>query len=190
MAKVYQRFPEYNQSLEQAQKAAVAAPAERSRPRLLPSVCTWVAQRPAAMPRSRVDVVRCLRGLQGDGVTPDQRREAERVLTNALLEMAGEFAGEYHPLATSDSFPSMPGGMSAEEERVLRSRSLLFTPKTGDAAGRGVFVNRAQDMAAWVNESDRVRFVVFHTGPAAETRLRRFQQAVEAALRQDGYTLV
>lgn len=129
-------------------------------------------------------------GLQSAAVmSPDQRGEVERVLSKALLELTGELEGEYYPMPSSQSYPARPGGMTLEEEQFLRSSSLLFKPKSGDSSYQGVFTNSVGDVAAWVNESSHVRFLVFKAGNEGEAKLELFQNAVAAALKQDGYAL-
>jgi len=157
---------------------------------LMASAGTWLAPRPPVVRRPRVDMVRQLCGLQSAAaMTTDQRGEVERVLSKALLELTGDLEGEYYPMPSSPSYPARPGGMTADEENLLAKRGLLFKPPTDDASCRGVFANRAFDVAAWVNEASHVRFLVFQAGDEAEARLERFQNAVAAALKQDGYAL-
>jgi len=140
--------------------------------------------------RQKITAVKTLRGLQAPSqMTIDQRVEVERVLSKALLELTGELEGEYYPLATSCSYPARPGGMTAEEEHMLESKSLLFKKTSGDVSGQGVYANNAGDIAAWINEEGHVRFLVCKSGPEGVTKLNYFVHAVAMALKQDGYDL-
>jgi len=169
--------------------AASSAP-PRSNWSLKPSAATWLASKPMPVQRPKTDVILRLSGLQAPGMsTLDERCEVERVLSNALLELTGEFEGEYFPLASSSSYPTIPGGMTADEERDLASKSLLFKSRSADVSGQGIFANSARDVAAWLNESGHVRLMVLAAGSEADMRLGAFEKAVAMALKQDGYDL-
>lgn len=126
----------------------------------------------------RARVSRNLEGLRfPPAISRDERRESERVLVKALVQLAegGTNIGEYFPLACSNSYVPKPGGMNSEEEAALRSEGLLF--QEPDAAlmlasgvgrhwpeARGVFVARSQSLAAWINEEDHFRLAAMETG--------------------------
>mmetsp|Transcript_35797 Transcript_35797/g.82153 ORF Transcript_35797/g.82153 Transcript_35797/m.82153 type:complete len:226 (+) Transcript_35797:69-746(+) len=119
-------------------------------------------------------------------MSSEECEEVERVVANALTEMMGEFEGEYYPLASSQSYPLKPGGMSADDAKSLRACGLLFSGTS--ATGRGVFVSSKGDAAAWINERSHVKLLA--KGPEASMKLTLFEAAVKSALRQDGYDLV
>eukprot|EP00971_Amphidinium_carterae_P064216 1271463-Amphidinium_carterae.1 len=118
-------------------------------------------------------------------MSSEECEEVERVVANALTEMMGEFEGEYYPLASSQSYPLKPGGMSADDAKSLRACGLLFSGTS--ATGRGVFVSSKGDAAAWINERSHVKLLA--KGPEASMKLTLFEAAVKSALRQDGYDL-
>lgn len=122
-------------------------------------------------------------------MTCDGRCEVERVLTKALLELTGDFEGEYFPLPSSSSYPARPGGMTVIEERELGSKGLLFKSMSQDVSGQGIFANHGRTAGAWLNETGHVRLFVCQSGAEGETTLAHFEKVVAAALKQDGYDL-
>jgi len=123
--------------------------------------------------------IRMARSLQGirfpPAATRDERREVERVVARALLEMEGSLEGEYHPLASSWSFAPKPGGMTPAQEETLRSANLIFEQPDSTTAlcsgigrhwpdARGVFVNRSQTFSVWVNEEEHIRTIAARQG--------------------------
>ena len=80
-----------------------------------------------------------------------------------LLNMTGDLAGDYFPLAGSRSYGAKPGGMTADKEESLRSRGNLFqepdsTLLLSSGCGRhwpdarGIFHNNDENLFVWVNE--------------------------------------
>lgn len=107
----------------------------------------------------------------------DERREVERVLASALLELGGDLSGAYHPLAGSDSFPAMPGGMSAAQEEALEEcHALFYEPDSAVAVSsgfardwpdaRGVFATEDVSAWAWINDEDHLRLHCAQDGPS------------------------
>ena len=84
-------------------------------------------------------------------------------LMKGLLNMTGDLAGDYFPLAGSRSYGAKPGGMTADKEESLRSRGNLFqepdsTLLLSSGCGRhwpdarGIFHNNDENLFVWVNE--------------------------------------
>merc|ERR1719253_809501 len=108
-----------------------------------------------------------------------ERREVERVLSEAFLQLTGTLEGEYLPLKGSKSHAGKEGGMGAKDEQRLRTLGkpygfLFEEPKDPmllamgfgrdwpDA--RGVFAACQQGLAAMVNEEDHVTLVATAQG--------------------------
>uniref|UniRef100_A0A7S2QI09 GH15-like domain-containing protein n=1 Tax=Zooxanthella nutricula TaxID=1333877 RepID=A0A7S2QI09_9DINO len=121
-------------------------------------------------------------------MSPDEAQEAERVLTDALLELHGEFEGEYFPLPGSQSFPARMGGMTSKEAKCLEAQGLLF--QAVESMGRGVFANAELDVAVLVNGESHAQIVV--KPPAGDNdigtkRVARLEQALRDAVKSSGY---
>lgn len=130
--------------------------------------------------------LRGLRPLQAMSV--DEVCEAERVATDALLEMHGEFAGEYYPLPRSQSFPGRLGGMTKKEEQALQTSGFCFKAK--EAAGRGVFINEEKDIAVLINSESHLEIIVkpdLGDAAAAPKRLRMLENVLRDQLKLSGY---
>lgn len=174
-----------------------AAPQAAAAPsfKVAPSVGTWLAPRPRklALPKGELPAhLKASWDLQGlrpaSCMCIDERVEAERIVTNALLELTGELEGEYLPLPTSTSYPARPGGMSEDERLYLRSNGLLL--EATDPVGRGVFVNAKKDVAVWVNGKNHVQLIVKQGSMSAQEgtlKLRAVQKALSQALTQEGH---
>ena len=71
---------------------------------------------------TRIRTARSIRGLRlAPAISQAERRKVEQIMANALIQLEGELAGDYSPLAGSESYPEKLGGMSAEEEDQLRA---------------------------------------------------------------------
>merc|ERR1719305_1455749 len=76
---------------------------------------------------TRVRTGRSIRGLRLPPTCKKaDRREVERLVVKALLGLEGELMGDYYPLAGSHSYIPKPGGMSADEEAMLKDDHFLF----------------------------------------------------------------
>jgi protein-arginine kinase len=100
------------------------------------------------------------------GSSMEARREVERCVVNALLNLNGKFEGEYYPLKGSMSFMGKPGGMCDVEEASVAAAGLLFDKPMAPslvAAGaaadwpdaRGVFIG-GSGLSARLNEFEHV----------------------------------
>jgi len=144
--------------------------------------------------RVLVEIRRNLRGLRfAPSCSQDERREVERLVVKALLSLDQPREACYLPLSHSQSYAPMPGGVSEEEERGLRSSGLLFdVPSRREqlSAGvgrqwpdaRGAFLcGEGADFVAWVGEEDHVRLRVQREGGDVKVALAR-ALALEAEL--------
>mmetsp|Transcript_22002 Transcript_22002/g.38042 ORF Transcript_22002/g.38042 Transcript_22002/m.38042 type:complete len:149 (-) Transcript_22002:71-517(-) len=91
-------------------------------------------------------------------MSTDELQDVERVITDALLEMHGEFEGEYYPMPKSHSYPARLGGMSKQEAQLLETEGLLF--KSKECIGRGVFATLEKDIAIFVNAESHLEVIV------------------------------
>jgi len=118
--------------------------------------------------------VRTGRSVRGFMLPPcisfEKRRELEKLITTALLNMKGDLAGEYFPLHGSKSFGAKPAGMSLAKEDELRKCGNLFQSPESTLLlasgmgrhwpdGRGVFENSEKNLFVWVGEEDHMRIV-------------------------------
>jgi len=142
--------------------------------------------------------IRACRNLVGLRMPPaaslDERREAERVLSEALLGLSGEMEGQYVPLEGSESCAALwPGGMSANEHAILTTEKLLFEAPDSplvlaSGAGRdwpharGIFTAFCGGLGAWVNEEDHLSLFAYEVGADLRGAFCRFC-ALEGALR-------
>lgn len=149
----------------------------------------------------RITMHRNLAGLRmPPACSKDERREVERVLVRALLDMDGELKGDYYPLQGSASCNMVPGGMSTEDEESLDQNDLLL--REPDAAillsngtgrhwpdARGVFVTPSKNLAAWINEEDHLVLIALRNGQDVKSALHQLQAAeaaISGSLQQDG----
>jgi len=151
---------------------------------------------------SRCRTGRSVRGTRLPPCTTfEERREVERVVVKGLLNMTGDLAGAYFPLAGSRSYSAMPGGMTEEKENQLRSRGNLFqepdsTLLLSSGCGRhwpdarGIFHNNDENLFVWVNEEDQMRIVSMEKGDNVKRIIERFAKAtstIQTCLKAEGY---
>lgn len=130
-----------------------------------------------------------LRGLSGFS-SLDGRLEAERVLSKALLELEGDFAGEYFPAPGSTSWGGRPGGLDTGEVKELTSKGLLFD--AAEPKGRGIFVADSKELALWINEAAHVQLLVKPGTSQCEVSslADRLITSLDGSLCHDGYSLL
>merc|ERR1711868_52383 len=151
---------------------------------------------------SRCRTGRSVRGTRLPPCTTfEERREVERVVVKGLLNMTGDLAGAYFPLAGSRSYSAMPGGMTEAKENSLRSRGNLFqepdsTLLLSSGCGRhwpdarGIFHNNDENLFVWVNEEDQMRIVSMEKGDNVKRIIERFAKAtstIQTCLKAEGY---
>merc|ERR1712018_345390 len=115
---------------------------------------------------SRVRTGRCIRGLTLPPIcSRAERREVERVITGALSNLKGEFAGKYYPLA----------GMTDAEQDQLISDHFLFDKPVSPLLlcsgmgrdwpdARGIWHNNDKSFLIWINEEDHTRVISMQKG--------------------------
>lgn len=107
--------------------------------------------------------------------TRQDREEVEQIIVQSAAAMEGSLRGQYYPLAGSRSYPSKPGGMSMDEEKMLADDHLLFYHPDAPAVlstgagrhwphGRGVFVNERRTLTLWINEEEHLKATSQQTG--------------------------
>jgi len=129
--------------------------------------------------------------LLQEGMDTEEVCEVERILTEALGELDGDFGGEYYPLQTSQSYMFKPGGMTKAEKDELEECGYHFSAQ--QAAGRGIFTNKAKDMGVLVNNRAHLELIVKpHQGDSqsAPRRLKTFEKVFGDILTAQGYSLV
>merc|ERR1719497_152366 len=151
---------------------------------------------------SRCRTGRSVRGTRLPPCTTfEERREVERVVVKGLLNMTGDLAGDYFPLAGSRSYAAKPGGMTEAKEESLRSRGNLFqepdsTLLLSSGCGRhwpdarGIFHNNDENLFVWVNEEDQMRIVSMEKGDNVKRIIERFAKAtstIQTCLKAEGY---
>eukprot|EP00930_Biecheleria_cincta_P095323 TRINITY_DN8729_c0_g1_i2.p1 TRINITY_DN8729_c0_g1~~TRINITY_DN8729_c0_g1_i2.p1 ORF type:complete len:867 (-),score=227.53 TRINITY_DN8729_c0_g1_i2:237-2837(-) len=139
--------------------------------------------------------IRLSRNIQGLRFPPAASREelseAERLLVQAFMTLDDDMKGEYFPLVGSQSYLPKPGGMSEQEEKALRDAGFLFylpdsTAILSSGSGRhwprarGIFVNKARTMIAWVNEEDHLRLSSLRPGGDLQTGYREVASVLDA----------
>jgi len=150
---------------------------------------------------TQVRAARCLEGVRfPPAASLEERREVERVVSRALLELKEPLKGKYFPLVGSQSYSQMPGGMSESDEEVLAQEGLLFSHPDSTAVlcsgvgrhwpdARGIFVNDSRNFSVWLNEEEHVRAVAVCKGcgaQAAFTQLANALDGVAESLRRHG----
>jgi creatine kinase len=141
---------------------------------------------------SQMRLSRNIRGLRfPPAASRDEHSEAERLLTQAFMTLDDSMKGEYFPLVGSQSYPPKPGGMSEQEEKALGDAGFLFYPPDSTAIlssgtgrhwphARGIFVNKARTMTAWVNEEDHLRLSSLCAGGDLQTCYREVASVLDA----------
>jgi len=141
---------------------------------------------------SRVRTGRSIRGLSlPPACSRAERREVERVVTDALSNLQGEFKGRYYPLSN----------MTDEEQNKLIEDHFLFDKPisplllaSGMARdwpdGRGIWHNDAKTFLVWINEEDHTRLISMQKGGNIAQVFQRFCQGlnlVEQEIRKKGW---
>eukprot|EP00440_Ansanella_granifera_P075650 gb/GFBE01082087.1/.p1 GENE.gb/GFBE01082087.1/~~gb/GFBE01082087.1/.p1 ORF type:complete len:1793 (+),score=430.45 gb/GFBE01082087.1/:1-5379(+) len=152
---------------------------------------------------ARVRVSRNLRGLRlPPACSEDERRAVEASAVQALAAMTADLKGEYFPLLGSNSHAPKPGGMSEEDEDVLREADFLFEEPDSSVLlssgyardwpdARGVFADMPRTLCVFVNELDHLRLCVSDCDlKQAFERLCRVLKSLEASLSATGQSFM
>lgn len=141
---------------------------------------------------SRVRTGRCIRGLSlPPACSRAERREVERVVTDALSGLAGNLAGMYFPL----------GKMTEAEQNQLIEDHFLFDKPVSPlllASGmgrdwpdaRGIWHNKDKNFLVWVNEEDHTRVISMQKGGDMRAVFERFctgLNKVEGLIQKKGW---
>jgi protein-arginine kinase len=127
--------------------------------------------------------IRVARNLEGypltSGLSTKQRLEVEKKIKMILLDLDGEFKGNYYSLSNMDQ---------KTQEQLIQDH-FLFTKKNRflESAGmlkdwplgRGIFYNNAKTFLVWVNEEDHLRIISMQQGFNLETVVKRLFQALQ-----------
>ncbi len=128
---------------------------------------------------TRIRVARNLADFPlGTSISKEQRKEIERKVSETLVSLSGELAGNYYPLA----------GMTKDIQEQLIADHFLF--KEGDrfleAAGlnrdwpnaRGIYHNTDKTFLVWVNEEDQLRIISMQYGGDIKQTFTRLSSAI------------
>ena len=139
---------------------------------------------------TRIRTARSIRGLRlAPAISAPERRKVEAIMAKALLKLEGELAGDYSPLAGSESYAPKEGGMSMEEEDQMRADRHLFMESDNPVTisggigrdwpdARGIFVNDAKNFLVWVNEEDHTRIIAMELGSDINSVFQRYCSAI------------
>jgi len=123
--------------------------------------------------------IRTGRNIQGFALSPhiarSERRQVEKLVSEALCSLSGEFEGKYYPL------PSM----SPEDQQQLIDDHFLFEKPisrhflSGGMArdfpdGRGIWHNSNKNFLVWINEEDQTRIISMQMGGDMKAVFERF----------------
>jgi len=138
--------------------------------------------------------VRTGRSIKGHCLPPHctrgERRNVEKLVSNALSKLKGDLTGRYYPLA----------GMSEEEQQQLIDDHFLFDKPVSPllvCAGmardwpdaRGIFHNKDKNFLVWVNEEDHTRVISMEQGGDMRAVFERFCRGlkeVEDTIKEGG----
>nr|AAS72895.1 mitochondrial creatine kinase CK2 [Tethya aurantium] len=141
---------------------------------------------------SRVRTGRCIRGFSlPPACTRAERREVEKIVAKALVNLKGELSGKYYPLSK----------MTEQEQDQLINDHFLFDKPVSPlllASGmgrdwpdaRGIWHNDRKNFLVWVNEEDHTRVISMQKGGNIGEVFTRFctgLKQVEELIKKDGY---
>jgi len=139
--------------------------------------------------------VRTGRSIKGIALPPHctraERRAVERIATDALGQLDGEFAGKYYPLKT----------MTEDEQNQLIDDHFLFDKPVSPLLtcagmardwpdGRGIWHNEAKNFLVWVNEEDHLRVISMEKSGNIKGVFKRFCEGltkVEGLMKQNDH---
>jgi len=140
---------------------------------------------------SRVRTGRSIRGLTlPPFCSRGERRAVEKVATEVLAGLEGEFKGKYYPLSKMTE---------AEQDQLIADHFLFDKPVSPllTCAGmardwpdaRGIWHNDEKSFLVWVNEEDHLRVISMQKGGNIQEVFRRFCQGLtkfETAMKAKG----
>lgn len=140
--------------------------------------------------------VRTGRSIKGIALPPhcsrSERRLVEKVVTDALASLSGEFKGKYYPLSK----------MTEKEQNQLIEDHFLFDKPVSPlltCAGmardwpdaRGIWHNEKKNFLIWVNEEDHTRVISMEKGGNMKAVFQRFCEGlrkVEEVMKSKGHS--
>jgi len=138
--------------------------------------------------------IRTGRNIQGFALSPHiarcERRQVEKLVSEALCSLSGEFEGEYYSLLT----------MTPEVQQQLIDDHFLFEKpvsrhfQSGGMArdfpdGRGIWHNSNKTFLVWINEEDQTRIISMQKGGDMKAVFERFCSGlsqVEGKIKEQG----
>jgi len=109
-----------------------------------------------------------------------ERRKVEKVVTEALANLSGEYKGKYYPLSKMTD---------AEQEQLIEDHFLFDKPVSplltcsGMARdwpdGRGIWHNDQKTFLVWINEEDHTRMISMQKGGDMGAVFRRFCEGIQ-----------
>lgn len=129
---------------------------------------------------SRVRTGRAIRGIPHPPVcSRAERREVERVVTDALQGLPSDLAGSYYSLKSMTD---------AEQDQLIDDHFLFDKPvsplltSAGMARdwpdGRGIFHNAQKNFLVWINEEDHSRIISMEKGGNMKAVFERFSRGI------------
>jgi creatine kinase len=140
---------------------------------------------------SRVRTGRSIKGLSlPPHCSRGERRRVEKVSTDVLAGLTGEFKGKYYPL----------GNMTDKEQDQLIDDHFLFDKPVSPLLimsgmardwpdARGIWHNDDKTFLVWVNEEDHLRVIAMQKGGSVGAVFKRFCEGLtkfEDAMKKDG----
>jgi len=125
---------------------------------------------------------RVARNIKGypltSGLSTEQRLDIESKIKNVLLNLEGEFKGDYYSLSNLDQTTQeqliQNHFLFVKKNRFLESAGML----KDWPVGRGIFYNKAKTFIVWVNEEDHLRVISMQKGFNLEAVVKRLFQAL------------
>lgn len=142
--------------------------------------------------------IRCGRSIRGLCLPPAmsraERRLVEKIGSEALLDLKGDLAGKYFPLAT----------MSDKDQEQLIEDHFMFEAPTGMLLttsgcardwpdGRGIWHNNDKNFLVWINEEDHIRIISMQKGGNMRAVFDRFGRGlteVQNLMKAKGHELM
>lgn len=138
--------------------------------------------------------IRTGRNIKGIALSPHiarcERRQVEKLVSEALCSLSGEFEGKYYPIPN----------MTPEDQQQLIDDHFLFEKpvsrhfQSGGMArdfpdGRGIWHNSDKTFLVWINEEDQTRIISMQQGGNMKAVFERFCSGlnnVEEKIKEQG----
>ncbi|KAM9311901.1 creatine kinase U-type, mitochondrial-like [Gastrophryne carolinensis] len=141
---------------------------------------------------SRVRTGRNIRGLSlPPACTRAERREAERVVADALAELSGDLTGSYYKLS---ELTQQEKQQLIDDHFLFEKPVLPFMTAAGMARdwpdARGIWHNNEKTFLVWINEEDHTRVISMEKGGNMKRVFERFCRGlkeVERLIQEKGW---